>query len=494
MEPSLTIESFRTLAARYSVVPVALEVLGDRHTPVSVFEQLVGKADGFLLESVEAGERWGRWSFIGWDPAFTVTSHDGISSVDDPDVGIADGDPLEVLEELTGRFTTPSGTELNLSGPVPPLHTGAVGFLSYDAVRYVEHLPDRPVDDRGLPEMMWQFVGTLAAFDRLRDTITLIRNVYVSDDPDDDFARATSALRDAASRLTQSPPTRATQRPAFDKLPDAISNMSQEAFETSVRTAVDYIVKGDAFQIVPSIRFEAEFSGDAFSVYRSLRLVNPSPFMFLVRSGDVAVVGSSPELMSRVRDGVAYSRPIAGTRPRGPSEAEDIELERELLADPKERAEHVMLIDLARNDLGRVCKFGTVTIDDFMVVERYSHVMHIVSGISGEVDDGVGPIDVLRATFPHGTVSGAPKVRAMEIIDELEPTARGPYAGAVGYIDFSGTLDTAIALRTCVTKGKKAWVQAGAGVVVDSDPGFEYRECVAKAQAVLTAIAAADQL
>lgn len=494
MDPTLTIEAFRALAERYSVVPIAIEVLGDRHTPVSVFEQLVGDRDGFLLESVEGGERWGRWSFIGWDPAFTVSSLDGAVTVDDPAVRNERGDPLDVLEALTKRFTTPEPSEMNLSGPVPPLHTGAVGFLGYDTVRYIEHLPDRPPDDRGLPEMVWQFVGTLAAFDRLRDTITLIRNVYVTDDPDSDFAHATEALREAATRLTGRPSARTTQRPAFDSFPDATANMSQAGFEKSVRRAVDYIVEGDAFQIVPSIRFEADFSGDAFAVYRSLRLVNPSPFMFLVRSGDVSIVGSSPELMSRVRDGVAYSRPIAGTRPRGRTDAEDLELERELLADPKERAEHVMLVDLARNDLGRVCRFGTVTVDEFMVVERYSHVMHIVSGISGEIDDGIGPIDVLRATFPHGTVSGAPKVRAMEIIDELEPTSRGPYAGAVGYVDFSGTLDTAIALRTCVAKGKKAWVQAGAGVVVDSDPGFEYQECLAKARAVLTAIAAANEL
>ena len=228
--------------------------------------------------------------------------------------------------------------------------------------------------------------------------------------------------------------------------------------------------------------------------YRALRLVNPSPYMFMVRSGELAIVGSSPELMSRVRNGIAYSRPIAGTRPRGATEDEDLALERELLADPKERAEHVMLIDLARNDLGRVCEFGSVAVDDLMVIERYSHVMHIVSGVSGELRSGVGPVDVLRATFPHGTVSGAPKVRAMEIIDDLEPTARGPYAGAVGYIDFSGNLDTAIALRTCIIEGDRAWVQAGAGIVVDSDPASEYDECMDKASAVLTAISIARTL
>lgn len=494
MKPSLTFEAFRDLAARYDVVPVAIEILGDTQTPVSVFDRLVGSNDGFLLESVEGGERWGRWSFIGWDAAFTVSAANGVSSVDKASVALAGGDPLAVIEDLTSRFKVPTSHEMNLPGPIPPLHTGAVGFLAYDAVRYIEHLPNQPYDDRGLPEMLWQFTGGVAAFDRLRDTITLIRNVYVTGDLQADYASALAALDAAAGRLSERAETAIGARPGFDTVLESESNMTREEFESSVGTAIEHIVAGDAFQIVPSIRFEVDFSGDAFAVYRALRLVNPSPFMFLVRSGDVAVVGSSPELMSRVRDGVAYSRPIAGTRPRGRTQDEDKLLEQELLADPKERAEHVMLIDLARNDLGRVCRFGTVTVDDLMVIERYSHVMHIVSGISGEVRDGLGPIDVLRATFPHGTVSGAPKVRAMEIIDELEPTARGPYAGAVGYIDFSGTLDTAIGLRTCVIKGTKAWVQAGAGVVVDSDPAREYEECVAKARAVLTAIAAADEM
>jgi anthranilate synthase component 1 len=271
-------------------------------------------------------------------------------------------------------------------------------------------------------------------------------------------------------------------------------NTLQPEFERAVRRSIEYINAGDAFQIVPSIRFDVEFDGDAFSVYRALRLVNPSPFMYFVRHDSVSIAGSSPELMTRVRDGIAHSRPIAGTRPRGATPEIDAALEAELLADPKERAEHVMLIDLARNDLGRVCEFGSVTVDDLMVIERYSHVMHIVSGVSGVVRDGLGPVDVLRSTFPHGTVTGAPKIRAMEIIDELEPTARGPYAGAVGYLDFSGNLDTAIGLRTMVSEGTTAWIQAGAGVVADSDPASEYRECVNKATAVLTAIAAAPHL
>jgi anthranilate synthase component 1 len=494
MHLSLSLGEFCELAARYRVVPLAVEVLGDQQTPVSVFDRLTGDGDGFLLESVEGGERWARWSFVGWDPAFTVQATDGECSVDVPWVNLKSGDPLQVLESLIDHFTVPDESEMSLPGPVPPLHTGAVGFLAYDVVRYVEHLPHKPVDDRGLPEMVWQFAGGLAAFDRLRDSITLIRNVYVGEDPVADYEAAVVALGDAVERLGASKSAATGSRPSFESIPEATSNLDRGEFEVNVAKAVEHIVAGDAFQIVPSLRFEVDFDGDAFAVYRALRLVNPSPFMFLVRSGDVSVVGSSPELMTRVRDGVAYSRPIAGTRPRGATEAEDAALETELLADPKERAEHVMLIDLARNDLGRVCTFGTVTVDDVMVIERYSHVMHIVSGISGDVEPGIGPIDVLRATFPHGTVTGAPKVRAMEIIDELEPTARGPYAGAVGYVDFSGTIDTAIGLRTCVIKGTKAWVQAGAGVVVDSDPAFEYDECVNKARAVLAAIAAAGDM
>jgi len=493
MRISLSHDAFIDLAATYSVVPVAVEVLADRLTPVGVFDRLVGDGDGFLLESVEGGERWARWSFVGWDPAFTLTSRAGVSSAS-IDVDLVGSDPFEVFESLVGRFSVPPDDQLGFVGPIPPLHSGAVGFLGYDTVRYVEHLPAMPPDDRDLPELQWQFVGGVAAFDRLRESITLIVNVFVGEDPQSQYLAAVDALESAVNDLASPASTDVVERPSFDVPPDATPNLSRQAFEDAVRTSIEYIKAGDAFQVVPSIRFETEFDGDAFAVYRALRLVNPSPFMFLVRSDDFAIVGSSPELMCRVRDGEAFSRPIAGTRPRGTTEEEDLALEEELLADPKERAEHTMLIDLARNDLGRVCEFGTVVVGDLMVIERYSHVMHIVSGVSGRLRDGVGAVDVLRATFPHGTVSGAPKVRAMEIIDELEPTARGPYAGAVGYIDFSGNLDTAIALRTCVTKGRTAWVQAGAGIVVDSDPAAEYDECVNKARAVLHAIVAAADL
>jgi len=494
MQISLTEQRFVELAGTYSVVPIAVEVLGDRETPVSVFEALVGDGDGFLLESVEGGERWARWSFVGWDPSFTVVSRRGRTAAVGSSEETPNGDPLETLAALVEQYTAPPGEECGFPGDAPPLHGGFVGYLAYDAVRYVESLPAGPPDDRDLPEMVWHVGGAVAAIDRFRDTILIIRNVIVDDEPRRAYAEGCAAIEDDIKRLSGASKAAPGERPAFDVAPAGEANTERVAFERSVRTSIDYINAGDAFQIVPSIRFSVDFDGDAFAVYRSLRLVNPSPFMYFFRHGDLSIAGSSPELMTRVRDGVAYSRPIAGTRPRGIDAEADASLEAELLADPKERAEHVMLIDLARNDLGRVCEFGTVTVDDLMVIERYSHVMHIVSGVSGVVRRGLGPVDVLRSTFPHGTVTGAPKIRAMEIIDELEPTARGPYAGAVGYLDFSGNLDTAIGLRTMISRGNRAWVQAGAGIVADSDPASEYRECVNKAAAVLTAIAAAPNL
>jgi anthranilate synthase component 1 len=334
----------------------------------------------------------------------------------------------------------------------------------------------------------------MAAIDSLRDSVLLIRNVFIGADPASQYREATVALARDAERLANPGVSGASVRPALTNPGRPEANVTRDEFEATVRTAIDYINAGEAFQIVPSVRFAVDFDGDAFAVYRALRLVNPSPFMYFFRHGSLSIAGSSPELMTRVRDGVVYSRPIAGTRPRGDTEEEDERLEAELLADPKELAEHVMLVDLARNDVGRVSEFGTVTVDELMAIERYSHVMHIVSGVSGKLSAGVGPVDVLRATFPHGTVTGAPKVRAMEIVDELETTARGPYAGAVGYLDFAGNIDTAIGLRTMIADGNRAWVQAGAGIVADSDPAAEYRECVAKATAVLTAIAAAPDL
>lgn len=489
MDVSPDLQSFLALAERYSVVPVTLEVLADRETPVTAFEKLVGDRTGFLLESVEGGERWAQWSFVGWDPEFTFVAEDGVSRIEgggSDGIPLASGDPLAVLEDLMGRFRSPE-----LAG-LPPLHAGVVGYLGYDAVRYTESLPNRPRDDRHLPEMIWHFVRSLAAVDRFRQTITLVRNVFIGEDPAAQYQAAQRTLIEDANRLAEAAryvPQAATKL-VIDSPTDLASTMDRNAFESAVVAAKQYIHHGDAYQIVISQRLAVPFSGEPFEVYRALRIINPSPFLYFLRDPRVSIVGSSPELMTRVRDGVVYSRPIAGTRPRGATPDEDAAMAEELLADPKERAEHVMLIDLARNDLGRVCEFGSVVVDDLMVIERYSHVMHIVSGVSGKLRDGTSPIDVLRATFPHGTVSGAPKVRAMEIIDELEPVARGPYAGAVGYIDFSGNIDTAICLRTVILAEGQAWVQAGAGLVADSDPSLEYEESLNKAAAALTAVEA----
>lgn len=486
------LSEFLALTQQHPVVPVTMVQMADRETPVSAFEKLVGDEPGFLLESVEGGERWAQWSFLGWDPIFTLTSIDGTCVADGVDIDLPPGDPLTVLEGLIERFRSPQ-----LEG-LPPLHSGVVGYLSYDTVRYIEHLPNRPPDDRGLPEMLWQFVGSLAAIDHFSQTVTLVRNVFVElvEDLERAYSEAVAGLARAAERLgaareyvLKPPPDR-----HLAEQPPTTSTMDQATFEAGVKTVKEYIRQGDAYQVVLSQRLETPFEGDSFSVYRALRLINPSPFMFFVRHTGLSVVGSSPELMTRVRDGMVYSRPIAGTRPRGGSEDEDRANEEELLADPKERAEHVMLIDLARNDLGRVCEYGSVHVDDLMVVERYSHVMHIVTGLSGKLRAGLGPLDVIRAVFPHGTVSGAPKVRAMQIIDQIEPVARGPYAGAAGYLDFSGNVDTAICLRTVVIADGKAWVQAGAGLVFDSDPAVEYQETMDKAAAALAAIHGAGRI
>ncbi len=492
MEVSPGPAEFRRLAESFPVVPVTMTLLADRETPVSAYGKLVGDAPGFLLESLEGGERWAQWSFLGWDPVFTLTSRDGVTRVDDPRLDIPRGDPLAVLEGLLARYASEP-----LEG-LPPLHSGAVGYLAYDMVRYIERLPDRPADDRDLPEMMWQFVGSLAALDRFGQTLTLVRNVFtdLEDDLDKAYQDAAGRLHAYADRLgtaLEYPPAGVLDFAGMGD-PAVTSTMTREVFERAVDKVKDYIRAGDAYQVVLSQRMATPFEGDPFGLYRALRLINPSPFLFYLHHPEVTVAGSSPELMTRVRDGTVYSRPIAGTRRRGATEEEDRALEEEMLADPKERAEHLMLIDLARNDLGRVCEFGTVEVDDLMVVERYSHVMHIVSGVSGRLRKEYGPVDVVRAVFPHGTVSGAPKVRAMEIIDEMEPVARGPYAGAAGYLDFSGNVDTAICLRTVVIADGTAWVQAGAGLVADSDPAAEFRETQDKAAAGLAAVIGAEMV
>ena len=491
--------SFRELAASHRVVPVWRELVADTLTPVAAFSAVVGDGEGFLLESVEHGERWSRFSFLGRSPLATMVATGRRLEVVAGELPVAvplDDGVLAALEALTGQLGSPSLAEL------PPWHGGVVGYLGYDVVREVERLPDVPKDDLGLPDAVLSVVGELAAFDHWRQRVTLVDNVVVPlhDDGSADLEGASAAHALAGERLDRlaadlgrasagllvEPPARG------GRLPDAEVHrvMASEDYELAVETAKEYIRAGEAFQVVLSQRFDFELGCEPFDVYRVLRQVNPSTYMFFLRQGGVTVVGASPEPLVQLLDGRVISRPIAGTRPRGENETDDRRLEAELVEHPKERAEHVMLVDLARNDVGRVVRFGTEQVDELMTLERYSHVMHLTSQVSGELVEGLGPIDVLRATMPAGTVSGAPKVRAMEIIDELEPTKRGPYAGVAGYIDFSGNLDTAIAIRTLVAlPDGRACVQAGAGIVVDSDPAAEDAECRAKAAAVLAAVA-----
>jgi len=490
-------EDFRSLARSHTVIPVWRELLADLTTPVAAFARLVGDEPGFLLESVEHGERWSRWSFIGRNPLATLTARGRrVEATGDlPDGTPMDDGILACIEHLLGVWRAPALDEL------PPLHGGIMGYLGYDVVREVERLPDVPDDDLGHPDAMVSVIGQLAAYDHWRQRVTLIENVLVEPGLADDEldARYDAAL----ARLEQLAldGARALDEPLVeppdpdDPLPDVRSNMGSDAYRRAVEVAREHILAGDIFQVVLAQRFDLDLDAHPFDVYRVLRQVNPSPYMYFVRQPGVTLVGSSPEPMVQLLDGTVISRPIAGTRRRGRTEEEDRRLGAELREHPKELAEHVMLVDLARNDVGRVVEFGTEQVDEMMTLERYSHVMHLTSQVSGRLRDGKTAIDVLRATLPAGTVSGAPKVRAMEIIDSLEPTKRGPYAGVVGYLDFSGNIDTAIAIRTLVVADDgRASVQAGAGIVVDSVPEHEDLECHNKARALLAAIPGARRM
>jgi anthranilate synthase component 1 len=492
-------EEFHELARTHTVVPVWRELLADLVTPVAAFARLCRDDEpGFLLESVEHGERWSRWSFVGRRAAATLVSRDGRVVVTDgrlPDGIPTDQGILAAVEALLDVYRSPSLADL------PPLHGGLIGYLGYDVVREVEHLPDVPRDDLDLPDAVLSIIGELAAFDHWRQRVTLISNAYVFGEPtdaeldamyDEAVARVDQLAADGASPLDEplvDPPD------PDDPLPEVRSTMGTQAYCAAVEAAKEHVFAGDVFQVVLAQRFDFDLDADPFDLYRVLRQVNPSPYMYLVRHPEVTLVGSSPEPMVQLLDGRVISRPIAGTRYRGATEEEDRRLGAELREHPKEVAEHIMLVDLARNDVGRVVTFGTEQVEEMMTLERYSHVMHLTSQVAGDLAEGRTPIDVLRATLPAGTVSGAPKVRAMEIIDDLEPTKRGPYAGVVGYLDFSGNIDTAIAIRTmvCLPDGR-ASVQAGAGIVADSVPENEDLECRNKAKALLAAVPAARRM
>ena len=494
--PSPDRQSFHDLAKNHSVIPVWRELLADLTTPVSLFARCVGEGEGFLLESVDRGESWGRWSFIGRNPLLTLTSRSQIVSVEGalPEGIDINNGILKALEDLLERYQSPQ-----IEG-LPPLHGGLIGYLGYDVVREIEELPNAPDDDRGFPDAIMSIIGDLVAIDHWRQRAFLLVNVLLPEGVDEN--EVDQAYDDALSRLDSlaaagalpldeplmEPPSR------DDEVPEVISTMTEDAYTAAVDAARDYILSGDIFQVVLSQRFDVELEAEAFDVYRVLRQINPSPYMYFLRYEEMTVVGASPEPMVQLLDNQVISRPIAGTRWRGRSENEDKRMASELLEDPKERAEHIMLVDLARNDLGRVVEFGTESVEELMVLERYSHVMHLTSQVTGSLAGGITPIDVLKATLPAGTVSGAPKVRAMEIIDELEPVKRGPYAGVVGYFDFSGNIDTAITIRTMLIKDGIASVQAGAGIVADSDPRLEYLECQNKAKALLVAIPSARRM
>jgi anthranilate synthase component 1 len=484
-------EEFVELAKRGNLIPVYREVLADRLTPVSAYDRIAGDGASFLLESVEGGERLARYSFLGSRPFLTLRTkgraafveHEGNQRLAEIQPG---EDALSLLKGLMARYQF-----VEIEG-LPRFCGGAVGFLAYDVVRFFEDLPNDTRDDLGLEDCCFLFTDSMLIFDHVRHRVKVLCNARVEGDPGAAYDRAAARIEDLVARLRAPAPTAGPSAGSAEPL-EVRANLTQAQYEDIVRRCKEYIAAGDAFQVVPSIRFAVKCDVPPFELYRALRSVNPSPYMYYLDLGARQVVGSSPEILVTVDRGRVRVRPIAGTRPRGATTDEDLRLERELLADEKERAEHVMLIDLGRNDVGRVSKYGTVQVSELMVVERYSHVMHIVSNVCGELDEGKDVFDVMRACFPAGTLSGAPKVRAMQIIEEMEPTRRGLYGGAVGYFSFSGDMDFAIAIRTMLVDGDTGYVQAGAGIVADSDPAGEYRECVNKARAVMAAVEMARQ-
>jgi anthranilate synthase component I len=466
-----TLAEARELAAGGNAIPVRMSFVDDCETPVSAFLKLRDGSPAFLLESAEQG-RLGRYSFLGFRPHAVLRWHLG-----DPEAP----DPYAAASDLVAGYRV-----VDVEG-LPPFAGGAVGFFGYDLVRTVEPLGDPNPDPIGLPDMALMVSDLLVAFDHMRHELTLMSYALVDDDAglEAAYERAVATIADARERLRGPVPRRpreAAPAPEFE------SNMTRDQFEANVARIIEYIHAGDAFQVVPSQRFSAPAPAEAFSIYRGLRTVNPSPYMYFLDFGDFQLAGASPEPLVKVTGRRVETRPIAGTYPRGAGEEEDRRQAEELLRDPKERAEHVMLVDLGRNDLGRVSRYGSVAVDEMMVVETYSHVLHIVSQVSGTLRDGVTAMDALRAVLPAGTLSGAPKVRAMQIIDELEPHKRGSYGGAIGYLGFNGDLDTAIHIRTVVVKDGMVHVQAGGGTVADAKPDYEYEESVSKAKAVFQAV------
>ena len=493
-----TYDDFVGLAERGNVVPITCEILGDLETPVSAFLKLHRGRHGFLLESVQGGEKWGRYSFLGTEPerVWTARGHSievctrsgEVERREVPDV-------LGALREWLHSYRTVSLPDL------PRFSGGAVGYLGYDLVRHFERLPARAVDDLQLPDAMLVLADRLLVFDNVTQKIRLIANVFLQEGSDlrASYDAAVAAIEEWLERLRGPVPEKGSGPFSYagkgpGPFPALRSNLSQAEYESMVRRAKEYVHAGDVIQVVLAQRFEGALGASPFDVYRSLRSINPSPYLFFLDLGEFSLAGASPEVMVRVEGGEVTVRPIAGTRPRGTVESDDLALERELLNDPKEIAEHVMLVDLGRNDVGRVAAIGSVEVTERLVVERYSHVMHIVSNVRGRLEAGKDAFDAFRATFPAGTLSGAPKIRAMVIIEELEPVRRGVYGGAVGYFDFSGNMDTGIAIRTALCKNGRVYVQAGAGIVADSVPEREHLECLNKARGMFQALRLAEEL
>jgi anthranilate synthase component 1 len=486
-------DEFAHLATGHTVVPVYRQLLGDSLTPVSAFCKVQEGDWAFLFESVVGGERMGRYSFVGSGPFFRFEAFDRkvvMQSGRGPKQETTNPDPLRLLEEKLSAFRAPHVPGL------PRFCGGAVGYAGYDTVRYVEHLPNAPDDDRGLPDLSFAFYDRMVVFDHIDKTVAAVVHAHI--DPKDlrkCYDDACAKVDRLVERLQQG--VADLQLTDIDpRGPVTIphqSNFTKDQFKAAVEKCKEYINAGDIFQVVLSQRFRANTTARPFDIYRALRAVNPSPFMFYLKAGPTILVGASPEIMTRVEGDLVTIRPLAGTRRRGATPEEDKSLADELIADPKERAEHIMLVDLGRNDVGRVARFGSVELSDLLTVERYSHVMHISSTVTGRLEPGKTAFDALRSCLPAGTLSGAPKVRAMQIIDELEPQRRGPYGGAVGYVDFTGNMDTCIALRTMVVQGQTAYVQAGAGLVTDSNPESEYQETVNKAMGLLRALEIAEQ-
>ncbi|RCG22052.1 anthranilate synthase component I [Streptomyces diacarni] len=494
------LETFRRLATDRRVIPVTRRVLADGDTPIALYRKLAAERPGtFLLESAENGRTWSRYSFVGVRSDAALTVRDGRAHWEGtPPVGVpVDGDPLAALRATVEALHTPR--DLHEAGDLPPFTGGMVGYLGYDIVQRLEkvgHHPDT-IDDLDLPELTMLLTSDLAVLDHRDGTVLLIANAINHNDLDtgveEAHADAVRRLDAMAADLARPAPVAPVSLPPSE-LPDIDARSGGATYRGWVEDIKERIRGGEAFQVVPSQRFETPCGASALDVYRVLRATNPSPYMYLLRFDGFDIVGSSPEALVKVEDGRAMMHPIAGTRPRGATPGDDAALAEELLADPKERAEHLMLVDLGRNDLGRVCEPGSVEVVDFMSIERYSHVMHIVSTVTGQLAQGRTAFDALTACFPAGTLSGAPKPRALQIIEELEPTRRGVYGGCVGYLDFAGDSDTAIAIRTALLRDGVAYVQAGAGVVADSEPAAEDTECANKAAAVLRAVRTAERL